>query len=163
MLFRSSINSQAVNNVVFYNTPFATGWFIQCPIGSTRVLTPEGYRRVDTLPKDFKVVRKGSIYDAHILKSQKERIKGVVISSGKEIEVSLGHKFLTVDGWKEVRDLALGDKIVVQKPIVLSGESKFDEVDMYLLGYLLGDGWVSTREKEIGYSFSVDEDRMSVV
>ena len=123
-----SINLQAVNNVVFYNTPFATGWFIQCPIGSTRVLTPEGYRRVDTLPKDFKVVRKGGIYDAHILKSQKERIKGVVMSSGKEIEVSLGHKFLTVDGWKEVRDLALGDKIVVQKPIGLSGESKFDEV-----------------------------------
>jgi replicative DNA helicase len=59
---------------------------------------------------------------------------------GRSIETTLTHPFLTLDGWKPLAKLQVGEKIAVPRIIPVFGKELIPEYRVKLLGYLIGDG-----------------------
>jgi replicative DNA helicase len=64
----------------------------------------------------------------------------VTTALGRRIEVTATHPFLTLSGWKPLRELAEGDAIAVPRELEVFGSEAIGEHKARLLGYLLGDG-----------------------
>ena len=103
------------------------------------------------------------VRDVYILKTR----------SGFELKATLNHKVLTPEGWKELLELKQGNSVLIQ-----SGRGKFNqnkkinfhsEVNSYpklwskelgqILGWLIGDGWLRTGDKDcrVGFTFGEDD------
>ncbi len=110
----------------------------------------------------------------------------IITKSGYELDATKDHKILTNDGWKQVCDLILEDKILIQ-----SGKGKFNsneklpiEVPNFhiglngkkyyhnfpkawsrelgqIIGWLIGDGYISlspwSKENHVAFCFSKDD------
>lgn len=81
------------------------------------------------------------------------------LSNGQEIKVTEDHRILTVDGFKEAKDLTIDDKILIQ-----SGEGLFPSTDNIgydlglFIGWLTGDGWLTTDGAVLGMVFANEEE-----
>ncbi len=66
----------------------------------------------------------------------------VTTKSGRTIRCTDGHRFLTVSGWKELRDLSAGDHIAVPRRYPMPRNFRRDVTPRkaLLLGWLVGDG-----------------------
>ncbi len=58
---------------------------------------------------------------------------------GREIETTLTHPFLTLDGWQPLSALTVGEKIAVPKIVPVFGQNPLPECAVKILGYLIGD------------------------
>lgn len=82
----------------------------------------------------------------------------VKLQNGMEIKVTPDHRLLTSDGWKEAGKLGEGDEVYIQ-----SGDGGFAQHDTlgrdwgWFLGWLTGDGWISTNG-QIGMVFGEDDE-----
>ena len=56
------------------------------------------------------------------------------------IEATDNHKFLTLNGWRELKDLKVGDYVAEPSHLCSSGRKSFDKHKLAALGYLLSDG-----------------------
>ena len=59
---------------------------------------------------------------------------------GRRIETTLTHPFLTIDGWKPLSDLRVGDHVAVPRKLPVFGDAALRECEVKLLAYLIGDG-----------------------
>ncbi|MEO1670508.1 MAG: replicative DNA helicase [Cyanobacteria bacterium J06631_2] len=59
---------------------------------------------------------------------------------GREIETTLSHPFLTIQGWRSLGLLKVGHKVAVPRQIRAFGSETVTEAQVKLLGYLIGDG-----------------------
>ncbi len=59
---------------------------------------------------------------------------------GRFVESTITHPFLTIDGWRRLEELKLGDKIAAPRQIPVFGTETISEPEVKLLGYLIGDG-----------------------
>ncbi len=59
---------------------------------------------------------------------------------GRTIETTLTHPYLTIDGWKPLSALRVGDHVAVPRRIDVFGEQEMPRHRVKLLAYLLGDG-----------------------
>src|SRR6185503_12529118 len=59
---------------------------------------------------------------------------------GREIEVTLTHPFLTVEGWRPLGELNVGDRVAVPRVIPVFGNDDVPVHEAKILGYLLADG-----------------------
>lgn len=59
---------------------------------------------------------------------------------GREIKTTASHPFLTINGWKKLMDLQVGQHIAVPRIIPVFGSYDAPESEVKLLGYLLSDG-----------------------
>jgi replicative DNA helicase len=64
----------------------------------------------------------------------------VKTSLGREIETTLTHPFLTLEGWQPLSQLTVGEKIAVPRTMPVFGQNSLPECAVKLLGYLIGDG-----------------------
>jgi replicative DNA helicase len=64
----------------------------------------------------------------------------VKTSLGREIETTLTHPFLTLDGWQPLSALTVGEKIAVPRILSVFGSNPLPECAVKILGYLIGDG-----------------------
>jgi replicative DNA helicase len=62
---------------------------------------------------------------------------------GREIETTLTHPFLTLDGWQPLSALTAGEKIAVPRIVPVFGQNPLPECAVKILGYLIGDGNLS--------------------
>lgn len=67
----------------------------------------------------------------------------VKTSLGREIETTLTHPFLTLDGWQPLSALTVGEKIAVPRVVPVFGQDPLPECAVKILGYLIGDGNLS--------------------
>jgi replicative DNA helicase len=67
----------------------------------------------------------------------------VKTSLGREIETTLTHPFLTLDGWQPLSALTVGEKIAVPRIMPVFGQDSLPECAVKILGYLIGDGNLS--------------------
>ncbi|MEB3215821.1 MAG: replicative DNA helicase [Nostocales cyanobacterium 94392] len=65
---------------------------------------------------------------------------GVRTRLGRYIETTITHPYLTINGWKRLSELNVGDKIAVPRKINVFGKQKIRECEVKLLAYLIGDG-----------------------
>ncbi|TMD48756.1 MAG: replicative DNA helicase [Chloroflexi bacterium] len=67
----------------------------------------------------------------------------VTTQTGRRIEVTGHHPFMTVSGWQPLHDLVVGDAIAVPRALPSFGKESIDPQRARLLGYSIGDGGLS--------------------
>jgi len=98
----------------------------------------------------------------HVFPSGHRPVYRLTLASGKQIEATANHPFLTYTGWKALGNLSEGDRLAtprhVPPPFVVM---PWDESEAILLAHLLGDGSF-VRRQPIRYA-SVDEENLKAV
>jgi replicative DNA helicase len=71
-----------------------------------------------------------------------KRVFDVTTQSGRRIRCTAGHRFRTVAGWSELRDLAVGEPIAAPRSLGAASTAcaTMTEGQSLLLGWLIGDG-----------------------
>jgi replicative DNA helicase len=64
----------------------------------------------------------------------------VTTRSGRTLETTLTHPYLTIQGWRPLSELAVGQKIAVPRILPIFGNEALPEHQIKLLAYLIGDG-----------------------
>ena len=86
----------------------------------------------------------------------------VRLASGREVEATANHPFLTVDGWCALGDLAVGDRVATPRRVPAPLETvPMPEERIVLLAHLIGDGSFVKRQP-LRYA-STDEANLEVV
>jgi replicative DNA helicase len=98
----------------------------------------------------------------HVFPSGRKQVFRLTLASGKEIQATANHPFLTYGGWKALGELTAGDRLAVPRhvppPLMVKG---WDEDEIVLLAHLLGDGSF-VRRQPIRYA-SLDEENLHAV
>ncbi len=69
----------------------------------------------------------------------------VTTRSGRSIKTTITHPYLTIDGWKKLGEIGIGDHIAVPRVIKAEGYRQIRDCEIKLLGYLIGDGCLTKR------------------
>lgn len=64
----------------------------------------------------------------------------LVTSLGKRITATGNHPFLTLDGWKDLKDLRVGDRIASPAKLPVQGTERWEPHQLVLLGWTLSEG-----------------------
>ncbi len=98
----------------------------------------------------------------HVFPSGHRPVFRLRLASGKEIEATANHPFLTYSGWKPLADLRVGDRLAAPRhippPLAIT---PWQDDEVVLLAHLLGDGSF-VRHQPIRYA-SVDEENLRAV
>ncbi|GAA0942029.1 replicative DNA helicase [Virgisporangium aurantiacum] len=98
----------------------------------------------------------------HVFPNGRKPVHRMRLRSGREIEATGNHPFLTVDGWRALETLAVGSRLAVPRHVPGPLEpSEWADDEVVLLAHLLGDGSF-VRRQPIRYA-SVDEENLAVV
>ncbi|WP_448336309.1 replicative DNA helicase [Bellilinea sp.] len=73
---------------------------------------------------------------------------------GRYIEATANHRFLTLDGWKRLDELSVGERIALPRVIPSSARTSIREEELALLGLLLGDGCILSHH---AYQYTTSE------
>ncbi|MDG6349278.1 replicative DNA helicase [Luteimonas sp. 8-5] len=93
--------------------------------------------RLGTLDEDYRLARaEPSDFVDDGIKPTFE----VVTRLGRRVETTAPHPFLTVDGWKPLHQLSVGDYVAVPRRLPVFGTEAMRECEIKLLAYLIGDG-----------------------
>lgn len=75
--------------------------------------------------------------------SGKKQVFELETVTGKKIKASANHPFLTIDGWKRLDALRIGEKIATPRKITVENPSNpISEKELILLAHLIGDGCI---------------------
>jgi replicative DNA helicase len=84
------------------------------------------------------------------------------LASGREVEATGSHPFMTLDGWTPLEELTVGDRLAVPRRIPEPVDTKpMAESEVILLAHMIGDGSCVKRQP-IRYA-SVDEANLAAV
>lgn len=131
-----------------------------CLPKNTLIRTDSGEKRIKDITTADNVLVRGVPYQVTnvIMSGSKPKYK-VTLNSGKTFEFSAQHKVKvpTEEGFKfvEVEELQQGDYIVLD-PHSNFGKTSIKE--SYLIGAILGDGWLSKGDNSINLKLSVEDD-----
>lgn len=64
----------------------------------------------------------------------------VTTRSGRTLEATANHPFLTVDGWRELQDLAAGANVAVPRRLPIFGQERWTPERTRLLAYYIAEG-----------------------
>jgi replicative DNA helicase len=98
----------------------------------------------------------------NVFPSGRKEVFKMRLASGREIEATANHPFMTFDGWTPLGELEVGDRIAVPRrvPEPVSTE-RMDDSEVILLGHMIGDG-SSVKNQPIRYA-SIDEQNLAAV
>jgi len=98
----------------------------------------------------------------HAFSSGIKEVFRVRLASGRELQATANHPFLTYDGWKPLGGLAVGSRVAIPRstPGPLN-EQPMPEPEIVMLAHLLGDGSFVKRQP-IRYA-SIDEENLATV
>src|SRR5579872_4059821 len=74
----------------------------------------------------------------------KKEVFLVRTSTGREIEVTLSHPFLTVGGWRKLEELSVEDRIATPRVIPVFGKCDMDDYKVKAVAYFLSDGGLTS-------------------
>jgi replicative DNA helicase len=99
---------------------------------------------------------------ANVFPSGVKEVFRVRLASGREVEATANHPFLTVDGWCALGDLAVGDRVATPRRIPAPAQIvPMPEERIVLLAHLIGDGSFVKRQP-LQYA-STDEANLQAV
>jgi replicative DNA helicase len=64
----------------------------------------------------------------------------VTTGLGKYVETTISHPYLTINGWRKLSELKVGDKIAVPRRLDVFGTEIMRDSEIKILAYLIGDG-----------------------
>lgn len=59
---------------------------------------------------------------------------------GRSIRATANHKFLTINGWKRLDQLKVGEHVALPRAVPSATSSSMSQAELALLGHLIGDG-----------------------
>ena len=126
----------------------------KCVTGDTRVLLADGrYERIDRLKEGGTVVSfDGRGFTPMRAGWVEQGVKPTVRLTtrlGRSITTTWTHPYLTECGWKEVRDLEVGDRIAVPTHLPYFGKRSVPKAESGVLGLWLAEGATSTGSPRI--------------
>ena len=84
------------------------------------------------------------------------------LASGREVEATGNHPFMTLDGWTPLEELAVGDRLAVPRSVPSPVDTKrMADSEVILLAHMIGDG-SCVKNQPIRYA-SVDEANLAAV
>jgi replicative DNA helicase len=139
-----------------------------CLAGETRVYLPDAgeHRRIDELVgmRDFRV----SALNTDTWKLESCRVSNAFCTGrkpvfelrtrlGRRLRATANHRFLTVEGWRRLDELAPGTHIAMPRALPGPSQRTMSDNELALLGHLIGDGCTlprhviqyTTREREL--------------
>ncbi|WP_278261018.1 replicative DNA helicase [Nocardia sp. AG03] len=97
-----------------------------------------------------------------VFPSGRKEVFRLRLASGREVEATGNHPFLTVDGWIALDQLAVGDRLAtprrVPEPV---HTARLPEAEIVMLAHMIGDGSCVKRQP-VRYA-SVDEENLAAV
>jgi len=97
-----------------------------------------------TLDDDLRLV-KGTM--THVFPSGVKPVYELRLASGRRVKASANHPFLTVDGWRPLEDLTVGDRLAVPRELPAPTRTRaWPEPEVVMLAHLLGDGCFASRQ-----------------
>lgn len=131
-------------------------WFWQClPIDSW-IVTTQGLRQIkDLINVSFDAIVQGKVAHSNgFFKTSTKQLYYVITKQGYKIRCTEEERFLVdYDGiqlWKTLSELSEGDKLVISDCGNHDWNGYGDYKDGYLIGQLIGDGHVDTRDLTYG-------------
>jgi replicative DNA helicase len=86
----------------------------------------------------------------------------VRLASGREVEATANHPFMTMDGWTPLGELKVGDRTAVPRRVPEPVQmQRMDDSEVVLLAHMIGDGSCVKRQP-IRYA-SIDEQNLAAV
>ncbi|WP_394812923.1 replicative DNA helicase [Streptomyces boetiae] len=83
----------------------------------------------------------------HVFPSGTKEVFRLRLASGREIEATANHPFLTYDGWTPLGELGVGSRVAVPRRIgAPERTAAWPEPELVMLAHLLGDGCVAPRQ-----------------
>ena len=83
----------------------------------------------------IEITKKGQYYKRQINKTLE-----ITLRSGKKIELTPEHPLLTIEGWKEAKDLKKKSRIATPRIIPKFGNTKIPKWEIKILAYLIAEG-----------------------
>lgn len=84
------------------------------------------------------------------------------LASGREVEATANHPFLTVDGWVPLGELELGDRLATPRRVPEPVHTeRMDDSEIILLAHMIGDG--SCVKRQPIRDASIDEENLAAV
>ncbi|CAM3441459.1 replicative DNA helicase [Stackebrandtia soli] len=98
----------------------------------------------------------------HAFPSGRKETYRVTLTSGKQVEATANHPFLTVDGWMPLSELIAGSRVATPRRVPAPEATlSWPEPKIVMLAHMIGDGSMVARQP-IRYA-SVDEANLSAV
>jgi replicative DNA helicase len=145
-----------------------------CLTAGTRILRADTGTEItlgDLLASDTRNIPVWSLDDhlrlvprimTHAFPSGTKEVFRVRLTSGREVEATANHPFLTLDGWRALGDLKAGSRVAVPRSVPAPLETReLPEPELIMLAHLLGDGSFVKRQP-IRYA-STDEANLTAV
>jgi len=118
-----------------------------CIAKGEKIFTAEGPKNIEDLENHpFVAIVNGKPYFSRTgsWKIGRKDVFSLKTKEGYELKLTDNHKILTEDNkWKEVKDLNIGDKLVINNSQNIKWRGKGTFYDGYLLGVFWGDGYYS--------------------
>src|ERR1700737_1218449 len=115
--------------------------FVRAPVTGARLTIEQFFR--ERRPIVFGLSPRGRIEWRHIsdwVDSGVQPCFAVTTQSGRRVEVTGHHPFMTITGWQPLHDLVVGDAIAVPRELAIFGKESIDPQRARLLGNFTGDG-----------------------
>ena len=98
----------------------------------------------------------------NVFPSGRKEVFRLRLASGREVEATGNHPFMTLDGWTPLEELTVGDRLAVPRRVPEPVDTKrMAESEVILLAHMIGDGSCVKRQP-IRYA-SVDEANLAAV
>jgi replicative DNA helicase len=98
----------------------------------------------------------------HVFPSGTKEVFRLTLTSGRTVEATANHPFLTLDGWRPLGELAARSRLAVPRQVPAPQHSRpWPQQHVLLLAHLIGDGSF-VRRQPIRYA-SVDEENLRAV
>jgi DNA polymerase-3 subunit alpha len=126
--------------------------FPECVVGDTRVLDAEtgAWVRIEDVVEG-RIPLRATLTCSEDLEIEPRRVvaakrsgkKPVVklkTALGREIEATANHPFLTINGWKKLGDLVVGDAVATARALPALGKKRWPRHELITLGDLIAEG-----------------------
>jgi replicative DNA helicase len=98
----------------------------------------------------------------NVFSSGHKEVLKLRLASGREVEATANHPFMTFDGWTPLGELKIGDRVAVPRRVPEPVNTvRMDESEIILLAHMIGDG-SCVRNQPIRYA-SIDEGNLAAV
>ncbi|HEY1841893.1 MAG TPA: replicative DNA helicase [Mycobacterium sp.] len=98
----------------------------------------------------------------NVFPSGRKEVFRLRLASGREVEATGNHPFMTLDGWMPLEQLTVGDRLAVPRSVPAPVDTqRMAESEVILLAHMIGDGSCVKRQP-IRYA-SVDEANLAAV
>lgn len=122
---------------------------LKCHHPMSLITLPDGTQRpaIDLNPGDIvKTWSKAGFSQNRILAKQinlEQDMFEITLRSGKVIKISDNHPVLTIEGFKEAKELKISTRVGSWAGTMIDGPKHFSHEEMFLLGAFIGDGSVT--------------------